>query len=257
MPSTRRRRSNARSSASAAVYSDARRPTPATGTLRTAARRTDGQDHLLLSLSPTNRLRAFEVSTTVGVGVALAVATSWPLVLHLGSDITPNLGDALVQAWQVAWSGHALVHDPLQVWQANAFWPLRDSFALNDASVGYAPAGALAAWGPHSALLVYNLLFLFAEAFAFLGAYLLARELGTGRLGGLCAGAAFAYTPWRLGHIGHLNLISSGGIPFSLFLLLRGYRRGSKRTIAAGWVVAAWQTTLGWGTGLMFTYLPT
>src|SRR5262249_52795919 len=139
-------------------------------------------------------------------------------------------------------------------WQSNIFWPLHDSFAFTDPTVGYAPAGALAS-GPYDALLVYNLLVLFAAAFAFVGAYLLARELGTGRLGGLCAGAACAYAPWRLGHEGHLNILSSGGIPFALFLLVRGYRRRSTRTVAAGWIVAAWQTTLGWTLGLMFTYL--
>ena len=35
-------------------------------------------------------------------------------------------------------------------------------------------------------------------ALAFLGAYLLARELGAGSWGGLAAGAAFAYAPWKL-----------------------------------------------------------
>ena len=35
-----------------------------------------------------------------------------------------------------------------------------------------------------------------------------------------------------------MHVISSGGIPLALFLLLRGYRRGSAATILAGWLVA-------------------
>src|ERR671926_412695 len=74
-------------------------------------------------------------------------------------------------------------------------------------------------------------------ALAFFGAYLLARELGASRGGGFVAGAAFAYAPWRLEQDGHLHVLSSGGIPLALFLLVRGYRRGSAGMVVAGWAV--------------------
>ena len=163
-------------------------------------------------------------------GVLLAVAMTWPLTLRIRSVISQDLGDPLFQAWQVAWIGHAVLHQPLDLFQANIFWPLADSLAFSDALVGYAPAAVLAQQGPGSALVVYNVLFVFAYTLAFLGAYLLARELGAGRLGCVAAGAAFAYAPWRLAQNGHLQVISSGGVPLALFLLVRGYRRGSRRS---------------------------
>jgi hypothetical protein len=188
-------------------------------------------------------------------GALLAVAMTWPLGLRAGSDIAGDVGDPLFQTWQVAWIGHAFLHQPLHVFQSNIAWPLHDSLAFSDALIGYAPAGLLAQRGPHSALLTYNLLVLFAYTLAFLGAYLLARELGAGRAGGVAAGAAFAYAPWRLGETGHLNVISSGGIPLALFLLIRGYRRKDARLMLAGWLVAGWQVTLGFALGLQFVYL--
>src|SRR5262249_26112941 len=97
--------------------------------------------------------------------------------------------------------------------------------------------------------------FLFAYALAYLGAYLLAVELGAGRLGGIVAGAAYAYAPWKLAQNGHLQVISSGGIPLALFLLVRGYRRGNGRTVLAGWLVATWQLMLGFTYGIPMTYL--
>jgi hypothetical protein len=106
-----------------------------------------------------------------------------------------------------------------------------------------------------AALVRYNLLFLFAWSLCFVGAYLLARELGLGRLGGAAAGAAFAYAPYRVTEAGHLHVISSGGIPLALFLLFRGYRRGSHALVLAGWLVAAWQVSLGFTLGLQFCYL--
>jgi hypothetical protein len=184
----------------------------------------------------------------------LAVVMHWPLPLNLGEDVPKDLGDPLVQAWQLAWGGHALATQPLDFFQANQFWPLRDSLAFSDALIGYAPAGLLGS-GVEAAVVRYDLLFLFAYALAFAGAYLLARELGLGPVGAAVAGAAFAYAPLRLEHDGHLHIISSGGIPLALALGLRGYRLRRPAWVVAGFVVAAWQVSLGFSLGLPFAYL--
>jgi hypothetical protein len=195
-----------------------------------------------------------ELALAALAAVGLALLMHWPLPLNIGSDVPRDLGDPLPQSWQVAWDGHALLHQPLDWFQANIFWPLPNSLAFSDALVGYAPAGAIGS-GPHAAIVRYDLLFLFAYALAFLGAYLLARELGAGRAGGFVAGAAFAYAPWRLEHDGHLHVLSSGGIPLALALLVRGYRLRRPWVVLAGWLVAAWQLSLGFTLGIQLAYL--
>src|SRR3954449_7246534 len=199
-------------------------------------------------------VRRREVLFAALTAAGLALLMHWPLPLVLGRDVPRDLGDPLPQAWQVAWDGHALLHQPLDVFQANVFWPLKNSLAFSDALIGYAPAGVIGS-GPHAAIVRYDLLFLFAYALAFLGAYLLARELSAGRIGASVAGAAFAYAPWRLEQDGHLHVLSSGGIPLCLFLLVRGYRRARGRLVLAGWLVAAWQLSLGFSLGLQLAYL--
>jgi hypothetical protein len=199
-------------------------------------------------------VRRRELALAALGAVVAALVMHWPLPLHIGRDVPRDLGDPLPQAWQVAWDGHALLHQPLHWFQANVFYPLHNSLAFSDALLGYAPAGAIGS-GPHAAIVRYDLLFLFAYALAFLGAYLLARELGAGRIGAAVAGAAFAYAPWRLEQDGHLHVLSSGGIPLALFLLVRGYRRGRGRIVLAGWLVAAWQLSLGFSLGLELAYL--
>ena len=81
----------------------------------------------------------------------LAIVMTWPLVLNLGTDIPRDIGDPLAEAWQPAWGGHALVHQPLHFFQSNQFWPLHDTLAFSDALVGYAPAGLFGS-GPHAAV---------------------------------------------------------------------------------------------------------
>src|SRR5205814_2476208 len=46
-----------------------------------------------------------------------------------------------------------------------------------------------------------------------------------------------------------------GGIALALFLLLRGYRRSSRVTVLGGWLVSAWQVSLGFTLGLQYCYL--
>src|SRR6202023_3052274 len=145
--------------------------------------------------------------------------------------------------WQVGWVGHAMLHDPLHMFDANVFYPHPLSLAFSDSLLGYGPAAFFGS-GTVAALVRYNLLFLFAWSLCFLGAYLLARGLGLGRLGAAAAGAAFAYAPYRVTEAGHLHVISSGGIPLALFLLLRGYRRGSRALGLAGRLVSSGQGRL-------------
>ncbi len=195
-----------------------------------------------------------ELLWVVLAGVLLAILTSWPLVLHMPSRIAPDLGDPVRTAWQIAWVGHAMLHDPLHLFDSNAFYPHPLSLAFSDSLLGYGPAAFFGS-GTVAALVRYNLLFLFAWSLCFVGAYLLARELGLRRLAAGAAGVAFAYAPYRVTEAGHLHVISSGGIALALFLLLRGYRRGSRGLVLAGWLVSAWQVSLGFTLGLQYCYL--
>jgi hypothetical protein len=203
---------------------------------------------------PDREVSAREVGVLVLGAIALSVAMTWPLVLHLGANIPKDLTDPLPQAWQVAWGGHALTHQPLSFFQSNQFWPLRDTLAFSDALLGYAPAGLIGS-GPDAAVARYDVLFVLSYALCFVGAYLLARELGLGPFGAAVAGAAFAFAPFRLEQDRHMQVISSGGIALAIALSLRGYRMRRARWVLAGFVAAAWQFSIGPTLGLPFTYL--
>ncbi|HEY3971008.1 MAG TPA: hypothetical protein VGL79_06375 [Solirubrobacteraceae bacterium] len=204
--------------------------------------------------APSPSITRRELVCAILGGIALAILTTWPLVLHMGSRIAPDLGDPVRTAWEIAWVGHAMLHDPLHLFDSNAFYPHPLSLAFSDSLLGYGPSAFFGS-GTIAALVRYNLLFLWAWSLCFVGAWLLARELGVGRIGASVAGAAFAYAPYRVTEAGHLHVISSGGIPLALFLLLRGYRRSSRGLVLAGWLVSAWQISLGFTLGLQFAYL--
>ncbi|MFI6128566.1 hypothetical protein [Micromonospora sp. NPDC051141] len=193
----------------------------------------------------------------------VAVALTWPTLRHPASTIPGDLGDPTLQAWQVAWAGHALLTNPLDLWHSNTFYPERYTYAYSDTLLGYAPVGMLGT-GFEAAVIRYNVLYVLLHALACFGAYALARQLGANRWGGAVAGIAWAFAPWRLAHSGHLNILSSGGIALALAMLARGhgwslrhgYRPERRRPgwALAGWLVAAWQVSLGFGIGLPLVY---
>lgn len=199
----------------------------------------------------------------------LAVVMTWPTLRYPLYTIPQDTWDPTLQAWQMAWSGHILLTDPAQLWHANAFYPESWSFAFSDTLLGYAPAGLLGE-GPAAAVLRYNIMFVLAHALATFGAYALVRQLGSGRIGAAAAGVGFAYAPWLLSQAGHLHVLSNGGIPLALAMLARGHgwslrygyrppRTGTAKRRAswavAGWLVASWQLSLGFGIGLPFAYV--
>ena len=188
------------------------------------------------------------------IAVFIALAFNAPMLPRM-SEAMPEVGfgDPFLTAWMVAWDGHALTDPTAHIWDSNTFWPWDDTLAFSDALLGYAPAGLIGD-GIEAAIVRHNLLYLFAHAFAFFGAYLLARELGVTPLAALVAAAAFAYAPWRLDQRTHLHVISSGGIPMTMLLFARGYRRRRPLVIVAAALVGIWQISLGFTLGIPLGY---
>lgn len=210
------------------------------------------------------RVLRHEWTLAVLGGLLLAAALTWPTLRDITRTIPQDLGDPTLQAWQVAWGGHALLTNPLQLWHSNTFYPEPYTYAYSDTLLGYAPFGMIGE-GPVAAVVRYNILYVLAHALAFVGAYALVRQVGGSWIGGAVAGTAFGFAPWKLAQAGHLHVLSIGGIALALAMLARGhgwslrdgYSPARRRPgwAFAGWLVAAWQMTLGFGVGLPFGYV--
>lgn len=196
--------------------------------------------------------------------VILAALLEWPSLRHAGTTVPKDLGDPLAQAYLLSWPGHILPINPGQLWNTNTFFPEPDSFAYSDSLLGYAPFSFIGE-GSQSAIVRINLLCVAVRALSFIGAYALVRQLGSNWLGAVLAGMAFAFAPWTYAHAGHLNILSTGGIALSLAALCRGHgfslSRGFERDKAqarwalVGWLIAAWQISIGFAIGLPFVYV--
>ena len=195
-----------------------------------------------------------EIVGWIGLGLLIALVVTWPLVIRIQRVIPSDSGDPMLQLWQLAWTGHSLLHHPLSVYDSNTFYPTGPSLAYSDTLLGYAPLSMFGS-GFEAAIIRYNVIFLLANALAFAGAAVLAREIGCQRIAAAAAGAVFAYAPWHLSQLGHLQVLSVGGIPLAIALLFGGYRRRAAGRVLAGWLVTTWQIAIGFGMGIYFFYV--
>ncbi|MFO7285169.1 MAG: hypothetical protein DIU53_016085 [Thermobifida fusca] len=168
---------------------------------------------------------------------ALTLVMTWPLAPHAGSAVQ-DLGDPLYEIWTMRWTQHQLLRDPTNLWHGNTAYPFRYSLLFSEPRL----STSLLAWPVQlltgNDVLTYNLLFLSTFIVLGTGVALLVREL-TGSFGaGLLAGVFAAYTPYRYGHLSHLNLLSYGWIPLTIWALVRftRHRRPRDAALAAGFL---------------------
>ncbi|TMK40011.1 MAG: hypothetical protein E6G66_17540, partial [Actinobacteria bacterium] len=111
------------------------------------------------------------------------------MVRHLATGVPGNLTDSLENSYIFSWDAHALLHQPLRLFDANIFF-------VNVATL------ALYAVGGYTT-------------------YLLVRELGASRGPGVVAGVAFLGAPYRVVVIQHLTVLATHLLPLAFLLLLR------------------------------------
>jgi len=179
--------------------------------------------------------RARDAAAATAAYAALTIAFTWPLGAGLARDVPSDFGDPLLNAWILAWDA---THLGRGWWNANIFHPHRLALAYSEhllpQAIQIVPVYALT----KNPILCYNLLFLSTFVLSGLGMFLLARELTGARAAAFVAGLAFAFAPYRIASLPHLQVLSSAWMPFALFGFRRYFETGRWRALAGG--SAAW-----------------
>jgi hypothetical protein len=150
------------------------------------------------------------------VYLLLAALTTAPLWRNLARAVPVDIGDPLLNTWIIAWDAHAWLADPRHLFDANIFFPLPGTLAYSEHLFSMAALALPLLLALGESVLAYNLLTIFHLALNGLGMYLLMRRWTGRRLPAFVAGLAFAFGPYRLGAIGHLQLVTTGWLPLTL-----------------------------------------
>jgi len=153
----------------------------------------------------------------------VAVAFTFPLILRGGSAFPHDAGDPSLNTWLLWWSTTRL---PLSAdwWNAAIFYPARNVMALSELLIGLLPITAPVQWATGNPLLAYNVAFFLSFPLCGLAAYLLALELTGRRDVSVLAGLAFAFGPYRMNELSHLQMLSYYWAPVALWALHRYLR---------------------------------
>jgi len=149
----------------------------------------------------------------------LALVSTHPLWRHLTTAVPSDIGDPLLNTWILAWDGHALLTDPAHLFDANIFFPLKDTLAYSEHLLGTALPMLPILLISGEPVLAYNVAFLTSFMLSGFGLYLLALRYTGNRLAAFLAGLAFAFAPYRLSFIGHLSLLTIQWLPLALLYL--------------------------------------
>ena len=159
------------------------------------------------------------------------------VLLHLGTTVASDAGDPLFAAAILKWNA---THVPLTDawWQFPIFFPTRDTLTFSEHFLGVSLIASPIYWLTHNTLLTYNLVLLLSFPLCALAMYALAYRLSGSAAAAFVAGFAFAFAPYRMGQLSHVQLLSAFPEPLAL-LGLHAYLTTAKRR----WLVlygAAW-----------------
>jgi hypothetical protein len=179
-----------------------------------------------MNISP--HLRAIGLATLAYV--LLTIVYTWPLPVHLGG-VTHDYGDPLLNTWILWWTTKAL---PLTAhwWNAPIFYPATGTFAFSEHLLGLAPISAPLIALTGSPLVGYNITFIASFVFSALGAHFLAYTLTRRHDAAFVAAVAFAFAPYRLAQVPHIQVLCAYWTPVCLAALHR-YGRESATKWAA------------------------
>ncbi len=187
-----------------------------------------------------HRIRS--VALFAALYLLLSAAVTWPLVLHLGSLVANDLGDPLLNMWILAWNARTV---PLTEawWNMPQFFPASGATAFSEHLLGLAPIATPLLLSTGNPVLAYNTALFLSFPLSALAAHALGWSLTKRHDAAAIAGVAFAFAPYRMAQLAHVQVESSYWMPLALVGLVR-YFDGDRRwhwllLFAGAWLLQA------------------
>jgi hypothetical protein len=156
---------------------------------------------------------------------------TWPYVTRL-RDVVVDTGDPYLITWILWWDYHQTFTDPLHLFNANVFYPLKYTLAFSEHSYGIAllffPLYALGL----RPLTVHAIAMFFGFALCGYGAFRLGRTLTGSASVGWVTGIVFAFVPYRFNQMSQAHYLFSPWIPLVFEGLVLFVRERSRKRAA-------------------------
>src|SRR5688572_12638053 len=185
------------------------------------------------------------------VCVLLAIVHTWPLITDPPTWCRNDNGDALLNEWILAWVAYQLPYAPARLFDANIFYPAKDTLAFSEPLIVPAILGMPVRWAGGSPVLTFNVVLLLGFALTAFAGYRLAREWTGDDLAGLLTGSLFAFNTHTLTRLAHVQGIHAWGLPLALLAADRVIVRTRIRD--AVWL-AVWMAAMAYTSGYLVVF---
>jgi hypothetical protein len=140
-------------------------------------------------------------------------------IWRVGGDHIPFAqDDPLFNLYVLKWSAHQIRLGLPDLWNANLFYPTRGALALSDHLLGPAAQLALFLLIVPNAIAGYNFLLFTAFAGTALAVCWVCRRAGLSWAAALLAGWMYAFSPFRLSQMTHIQMLIAQWAPLTLWL---------------------------------------
>jgi hypothetical protein len=188
---------------------------------------------------------------TPAICVFLAIVHTWPLATAPGTLSRNDNGDAQLNEWIMAWVAHQLPRAPTRLFDANIFYPARDTLAFSEPLIVPALMGAPLQWLGASPVLVFNIVLIAGFALTGWATSALIESWTGSRSAGLLAGSMFAFNTHTLTRLAHIQGIHTWGLPLALLAADRIITRTLLRDTA--WL-AIWMSAMAYTSGYLLVF---
>lgn len=174
-------------------------------------------------------LHAWRTLSAVALGyLVLVLVLTYPLILQLGTGVPHDLGDPLLSTSLLWWNAHVI---PLTApwWNGPWFYPEPGTLAFSDHRLGASLLASPLQWVGTGPVAAYNVTLLLSFVVSATACFALVQALTGRKDAAAIAGLAFGFSPYRMAHIEHLELLLAFGMPIALLALhrYRETRRGA------------------------------
>src|SRR5262249_28100306 len=172
-----------------------------------------------------------------GVFSALTIVHTWPLITAPGRLSRNDHPDTLLNEWTIAWVAHEAPRAPWHLFDANIFYPDRDTLAYSEHLAVPAAMGAPLFWAGASPVLVYNLVLLAGFALTGWATFMLVWRWTGDRAAAIVAGVILAFNAHSFTRLPPLQAQHVEFLPFVLLAFDDLLRQPSLRAAVR---LAAW-----------------
>ena len=159
---------------------------------------------------------------------ALAIVLTFPLVLHLSSVVPHDTGDPMLSTAILWWNAHVLPLTP-RWWDGFAFYPATGFMALSDHRLGESLLATPLQWLGCTPITAYNMTLLATFPLCAMAAHWLGFVVTKRHDAAAICGVAYAFCPYRVAHLQHLELLGAFGMPAALAALHQSLQTHERR----------------------------